>query len=377
MNEIELEKLAKTVDRITIDLDVVGAREQLKLLIQNGIHRDDVGSIGVLYRQLMFVRLPQLSIEETIWLFQYAILEGVSIDNFNLFERTADALSILMDEEDRYSALKRIITAVDEGVEKLGTNLLVIDKAKFDPTVRNWLKDYSIWLSGRSRESLSELNYVNQSSNAKNLEGSNRQLLLALLGFYDFLNASLHTYENLPTIYVEEHPEIDFSAADVTDDELYEFRAGNLESRNSSEINTGSRVVARDDKTNTGYTPDESANVQGRLSEMQESKDEVGLNMGGTNEKDGVKLPIHRPVEEAGIQTREILRSDDLLRMTENRSRQKPQSIVQSRKALPPQPEEKLLRAPTLADIKAEAEEKKRKVQADIERKLTSLRSKK
>jgi len=52
-------------------------------------------------------------------------------------------------------------------------------------------------------------------------------------------------------------------------------------------------------------------------------------------------------------------------------------SFVPDRKALSLRPPEKLLRAPTLADIKAEAEEKKQKVQAEIDRKLTSLRSKK
>ncbi len=226
MEESEVQQIAEEADEAIAALDVAAARNLLKQLDGFGVTPEQGDAAGVLYRDLLFVRLPQLAAPQSTWLLQHCVLAGLMLPDFDLSARIVDAMSIVFDEDERVALVARFVEAIEQGTELLGTSNLTIEGAEFPPTVQSWIKDYKLWPApSPERKGLDELNYANQSPNAKKLDQVSRNSLLGVLGLYDTLHNSIVAYNNLPEIYVEDHPRANLSALAASPDEFDSLKA--------------------------------------------------------------------------------------------------------------------------------------------------------
>jgi hypothetical protein len=221
MAENNTQTILSDASEIIESLDVSEARTLIKSLDSKGITPNQASEAGVLYRQMLFVRLPQLPMEQALWLLQNCVLVGLSMPNFDLLGRMWDALSLVFIEEERIRVAKQYAQAIEAGTENLGSQKLIIDGVEAAPTVQNWLHDYSLWPSTETeKQGLDEINYANKSPNAKKLDTASRSLLLKLLGLCDTFQSNILEYEQLPPIYVEDHPDADFTALSAEPEEF-------------------------------------------------------------------------------------------------------------------------------------------------------------
>ena len=265
---------------------------------------------------------------------------------------------------------RQFLPLLKKNQEILGEKIVVGDK-ELAPTVENWLLEYDAFTGkpGPQREAFDRLHFVQNNQNAKLLSKENAGVLLKLCELYDW-----------------------FSDPYVTEAEVSEFEdmapATQREGLRNEENGIKNQVV-RDPE---GFgDPRRESRI--KIDETLRSNDlfkmkESGINVvSSTSNKMDSGLPSQGFVEtgmtapKKQVQKSKLTPSNfappslKLWQTGKATSDRHSSSLTSTRKALPAEPEEKLLSAPTLADIKAEAEERKQKVQADIDRKLTKLKN--
>lgn len=398
MQESDLEKLAQDADNAIATLDASVARELLKGLGQLGVSPEQGDEAGVLYRDLLFVRLPQLSSEQAVWLFQHCILAGLAIPEFDLLSRITDALSIVFDEDERIQLAEKLVNAIGAGTELLGPTPLTMGGQQLPQTVQNWIKDYLLWpAQGDERKGLDELNYANKSDNAKKLDQNTRSTLLALLGVYDTLRNSVVAYKNLPVIYVEDHPNADLTALTASPDEFdSDEEATSAYIKAAKSIGQGaSSLPTSAPLPRTTYVPEpaeSTPNIQGVLVQTPLGvSDNSGLDV-APPEKDGVsKLPSAPQKAEKKNDSNSDVANKDFQSVPQVSAvpAQKPVAKTPVAPSRPPsiplaaQPVTKqgspiklAKPVPSMDELKHEAEARRDSVQADIDSKLNSLKKK-
>lgn len=400
MDIANIEQLAVEADDAIATLDASAARAVLKQLISLGVAPEQGDEAGVLYRDLLFVRLPQLSSEQSTWLFQHCILAGLAIPEFDLLSRITDALSVVFDEDERIQLAEKLVNAIAAGTELLGPTPLTIEKQQLPQTVQNWIKDYLLWPApSQERKGLDELNYANKSDNAKKLDQNTRTTLIALLGVYDTLRNSVVAYKNLPVIYVEDHPNADLTALSASPDEFdseqqasdeYIKAAKSLGQSSTTTIPTSAPLP----RTTFVPEPIESApNIQGVLVQTPLGvSDNSGLDMAPPHVAASVSKPasavpkVEKPRIPDLVTTKKDMR--DVPRPAAVPA-QKQVPKLQSTQSRPPviplasQPVAKqgspiklAKPVPSMDELKHEAEARRDSVQADIDSKLSSLKKK-
>src|SRR5437870_2166132 len=136
MEESEIQQLGQQADEAIAALDVSAARKLLMRLDALGIAPEQGDAVGVMYRDLLFVRLPQLTLAQATWLLQHSVLSGLEIPDFDLLSRIADTLSVIFDEDERIAFANKLVEALEQGTEELGAQPFSLDGHDAPATVQ-------------------------------------------------------------------------------------------------------------------------------------------------------------------------------------------------------------------------------------------------
>lgn len=207
---MDIDVIDQRVTEIVQSQDVAEARSLLAELSAEGVNPEDDDDAAWLMRQLLFLRLPQLGLDQAAWLLQHYVLEGFEVEDYNFPARVQDAVSLVFDTDKRADMLHHFLTAVESSDELLGDNPLVIDGAEVDPMLQNWIKDYNFWpTENKLRQSIDAVNYASKAPNPQKLSAEDRALLIKFLGWYDEIRNSLFDYESSEDLDLEQYPDFD------------------------------------------------------------------------------------------------------------------------------------------------------------------------
>lgn len=137
-------------------------------------------------RYLVFVTLPDEDSEE---LLKNNLRFGIESGDFDLKEKIADRLSFYHDDFVGGERRKNLIRAVRANEEKIGGEKLESEGgATEESIIKNWLRRYELFFEKPGvRGALEEANFVNQDKNVKKLSEADKDFLLKLFRFYDYL----------------------------------------------------------------------------------------------------------------------------------------------------------------------------------------------
>lgn len=207
---MDIDLISQRVSEIVQSQDVAEARSLLSELSIGGANSEGNDAAAGFMRQLLFLRLPQLELDQAAWLLQHYVLEGFQVKGYDFPARVQDAVSLVFDTDKRADMLHHFLTAVESSDELLGDKPLIIDAAEVAPMVQNWIKDYNYWpTENKLRQSIDAVNYASKAPNPQKLTAEDRALLIKLLGWYDEIRNSLYDYEASEDIDLEQYPNFD------------------------------------------------------------------------------------------------------------------------------------------------------------------------
>ncbi|MBI5072133.1 hypothetical protein HZB93_04605 [Candidatus Falkowbacteria bacterium] len=197
-NQTTLEQVKSLVFELEKDKEVGEAVDLLRRLLEMlnklpTLGRDEpelaveYASIVRRLRYFVFSTLPDEDAEE---LLRTNLRFGIESGEFDLKEKIVDRLSVYSDDIVGGERRKKMISAIRENEEKIGGGALEPKGAggKEDPTIRNWLRNYELFFEKPgSRGAVEEATFANQDKNAQRLSEADRDFLLKLLNFYDYL----------------------------------------------------------------------------------------------------------------------------------------------------------------------------------------------
>ncbi len=169
--------------------------------------------------QLQFIRIASLPIDEVIELLKTKISVAYSIPEYNLAEKMEwyiDQKEIYLD---RIDTCKKIKSTLEGHKALIGTENINLKNQLVQPTIANWIADYYSWpAKGQQRDALSQLEFINKSSNTKKLSQTEIEVLKNLLKLSDFVNNMIADWDSVPTPKTESEISKDF--------DLYNFIPG-------------------------------------------------------------------------------------------------------------------------------------------------------
>jgi glutathione S-transferase len=140
--------------------------------------------------ELKYFVFPTLIDKDAEELLKVHLRFGLESEGFDIKERI-DARAFFYHDEATGGEQRRMVTrAVRENEEMVGSERLEIsgEKGFLAPTIKNWLRDYELFFEKPGpRSTVEEVTYVNQNKNAKKITDIEKEFLLKVLGFYDFL----------------------------------------------------------------------------------------------------------------------------------------------------------------------------------------------
>ncbi|MFH2136036.1 MAG: hypothetical protein ABII19_00145 [Patescibacteria group bacterium] len=168
-------------------------RRLLEMLEKLPTLKDDEPELAKEYDDLVvrlkyfvFTTLPD---EDAESLLRKNLRFGITSGDFDIKEKIVDRLYFYADDALGGERRKKMLNAMRENEEKIGGEKLVLRSGGTEePTIKNWLRDYELFFEKPGRRgAVEEATFVNQDKNVQNLSGADKDFLLKLLNFYDYL----------------------------------------------------------------------------------------------------------------------------------------------------------------------------------------------
>ena len=149
---------------------------------------------GDIIAYLKLLALPLQSPREVEELFSAHLLLAFTYGGFSLQDKVA--FSFLYHDFrpkvcEQFS--QALLRGLKENRQLLGAKSITVDQnGSTEPTIKNWLRDYDLFTARPiSRTALNVVTYLNQSSNVRLLDKSNRDILHSILMVYNYLRLPL------------------------------------------------------------------------------------------------------------------------------------------------------------------------------------------
>lgn len=130
-----------------------------------------------------------LPTEDILEIFRTDLVEAVSLDFPDFYEKVETKFLTFMFLEERDEFKKKLIKAMEENEERIGNIKIIINERESQSTVQNWLKDFRLNLGDRINNNLEVLNYLNTSRNLKLFKEEKDKIIVAkIFDIYSRLN---------------------------------------------------------------------------------------------------------------------------------------------------------------------------------------------
>ena len=165
--------------------------------------------------QLSYVRLLSLSVEQLTALMTKSILAAYRLPGYSLAEKVMIYNQLLFDAGQEVVVCRNVKNILQKNQEQLGTSNLNSNNKSLPSVVANWIQDYNL---DNQHDPLSQLRYIDSSPNVKQLDESQRAILLDIFKLYDKSAGIVDMWDNLEVPTEEELAKQEFRITDYYPD---------------------------------------------------------------------------------------------------------------------------------------------------------------
>lgn len=168
------------------------------------------------------------------------VIAMLTTDSFKASSSLNLGIIYLLTEDETFKdkALRKLFV----NNEILGMESILIDNKKVEPTISNWLKDFIKRNGSDNFNDLLLIDYINNSTNAKNLSSNNKNILANLLRFYRNLSFFPDSLKNI----------------DASRWKIFPFSDQENEEEKQSNLNEGRRIIKNSDILQEESSPREA-----------------------------------------------------------------------------------------------------------------------
>ncbi len=150
--------------------------------------------------RLSYVRMNSLSLNRLTDLMQQSILQSYTLPDFLLSEKIETFAELLFDPEQEIELYDRIGFILSGSTERVVTQSITINGKAEVATISNFIADYINTFNEVDRDALTQLKYINNSPNVKDLLEVQRAVIKDLLKLYDKAEDMVVMWQTLPTV---------------------------------------------------------------------------------------------------------------------------------------------------------------------------------
>jgi len=143
-----------------------------------------------LLSNIKLVCLFDLETKEIIRLFEETIKIVLESETYDLLEKLRCKLLQITSLEERDSFKKSLLDSFLQNKTRITKNKIKINGEDMEPTVQNWLKDFTINLGINTVDSLKISQYFNSNKNFLNLPGEEKKIIKKLFDIFEKLKQS-------------------------------------------------------------------------------------------------------------------------------------------------------------------------------------------
>lgn len=137
--------------------------------------------------EIKFFFLEQLEDKEVLELFRNHFIFGLKLSSFDIRNRLHAKVQRKFYGQDRDAFLKKLRQELKENKELVGQREIKVQNEEVKPFLKNWLKDYELFLGSGMHNTLEITNYFFKNSNVRLLSPEERKLLRKIIEFYEVL----------------------------------------------------------------------------------------------------------------------------------------------------------------------------------------------
>lgn len=162
----------------------------------NSSEEEKLKEVLISFKWVAFANLDDSECEDLILKHMDVPTKILPLDLEDLMTRK---LSTIFLEDQRTDLMERFYLAMEKSSVMFGKKQITVGGRKVEPTLANWLYDFKNFPSKNNiRTSLDEVNYFNQSSNYSILDTEEKQNLQNIISLYDSLKNPVLNFRALP-----------------------------------------------------------------------------------------------------------------------------------------------------------------------------------
>jgi hypothetical protein len=162
----------------------------------NSSEEEKLKEMLISFKWVAFANLDDSECEDLILKHMDVPTKILPLDLEDLMTRK---LSTIFLEDQRTDLMERFYLAMEKSSVMFGKKQITVGGRKVEPTLANWLYDFKNFPSKNNiRTSLDEVNYFNQSSNYSILDTEEKQNLQNIISLYDSLKNPVLNFRALP-----------------------------------------------------------------------------------------------------------------------------------------------------------------------------------
>ncbi|MBU1166883.1 hypothetical protein KKC60_00545, partial [Patescibacteria group bacterium] len=132
-----------------------------------------------------WIALPILTNSEVAEMFEKYFLEGLAMmPDIDLWDKLKAKLTGMLIYEERDKLKEKVRKALERSEQRITDNILIAETAKRDPTIANWILDFTANLRENMFDRVKENQYFVNSQNTKSLSDKEKEKLKILLDIY-------------------------------------------------------------------------------------------------------------------------------------------------------------------------------------------------
>lgn len=164
------------------------------------------GSMKMLLTQMQFIRIASFTPDQLLALLEKNLLVAYTIPEYSLAEKVEDYVDQVESMAEQISVARKIKIAIQDNELVFSESEITVKGQSIPGTIKNWIADYNSYpiIEGTRKGALDEIEYTNQSSNAKHLTDVQLGVLRDILNLYDYLTNMIAAWDAVPVPATEE-----------------------------------------------------------------------------------------------------------------------------------------------------------------------------
>jgi hypothetical protein len=185
-----------------------------------------------LLRTLQLCALLNVKDSDKEQFFREQITDVFYLNGFNVHDCVEELFKTYFKSQDIIQSMRKLVlTGLESNNERIGQSRISIGGQAsqiVNPTVQNWIKDYNIStkinFEKKSRSSLEQVTYFNQSANIRTLKPEEKTVLMAVFKLYDWVRFNNFNYDfSVPGQKKEEDVMLPEEKHDLLDPEIIDL----------------------------------------------------------------------------------------------------------------------------------------------------------